>query len=94
MHSPQRKPKNNLVKTKSSFVLRMIIHDRLAQVLANRTIDDSFLFFNIGTSFLWMDAKGKPKVNFIGCDDGPSHSSTTLGPTLKDCLYQSVSHLS
>jgi hypothetical protein len=62
MHSPQRKPKNNLVKTKSSFVLRMIIHDRLAQVLANRTIDDSFLFFNIGTSFLWMDAKGKPKV--------------------------------
>ncbi|SAL99761.1 hypothetical protein [Absidia glauca] len=61
MHSPQRKPKNNLVKTKSSFVLRMIVHDRLAQVLANRTIDDSFLFFNIGTSFLWMDAKGKPK---------------------------------
>ncbi|KAI8084985.1 uncharacterized protein BX664DRAFT_338261 [Halteromyces radiatus] len=61
LHSPQRKPKNNLTKTKSSFVLRMIIHDRLAQVLANRTMDDSFLFFNIGTSFLWMDAKGKPK---------------------------------
>ncbi|KAI8344804.1 WD40-repeat-containing domain protein [Chlamydoabsidia padenii] len=61
MHSSQRKPKNNLVKTKSSFVLRMIIHDRLTQVLANRTMDDSFVFFNVGTSFLWMDAKGNPK---------------------------------
>ncbi|CAO3583080.1 unnamed protein product [Absidia cylindrospora] len=61
LHSPQRKPKNNLVKTKSSFVLRIIIHDRLTQVLANRTMEDSFVFFNVGTSFLWMDANGKPK---------------------------------
>ncbi|SAL95558.1 hypothetical protein [Absidia glauca] len=61
LHSPQRKPKNNLVKTKSSFVLRIILHDRLAHHLANRSIDDGFLFFNVGTSFLWMDAKGKPK---------------------------------
>jgi hypothetical protein len=62
LHSPQRKPKNNLVKTKSSFVLRIILHDRLAHHLANRSIDDGFLFFNVGTSFLWMDANGKPKV--------------------------------
>ncbi|CAO3644329.1 unnamed protein product [Cunninghamella blakesleeana] len=61
INSPQRKPKNNLTKTKSSFVLKMIIHDRLAHILANRHIDDSYLFFNVGTSFLWMDTKGKPK---------------------------------
>ncbi|CAO3624236.1 unnamed protein product [Cunninghamella echinulata] len=61
INSPQRKPKNNLTKTKSSFVLKMIIHERLAHILANRHIDDSYIFFNIGTSFVWMDSKGKPK---------------------------------
>ncbi|KAI8067151.1 WD40-repeat-containing domain protein [Gongronella butleri] len=60
-NTPQRKPRNNLTKTKSSFVLKIVIHDRLASILANRTIDDGFLFFNVGTSFLWMDARGKPK---------------------------------
>lgn len=65
INSPQRKPKNNLTKTKSSFVLKMIIHERLAHILANRHVDDSYIFFNIGTSFIWMDSKGKPKVNYI-----------------------------
>ena len=39
----------------------MIVHDQFANKLANRTSEDSFLFFNIGTSFVWMDASNTPK---------------------------------
>ncbi|ORX61355.1 WD40 repeat-like protein [Hesseltinella vesiculosa] len=60
-HTQQRKPRNNLTKTKSSFVQKMVVHDRLASILANRSLEDGFLFFNVGTSFLWMDAQSKPK---------------------------------
>ncbi|KAF7732553.1 hypothetical protein EC973_003300 [Apophysomyces ossiformis] len=60
-HHYPRKPKNSLTKTNSSFVLRIITHDQLAKKLASRTNDDAFLFYNVGTSFVWMDASSKPK---------------------------------
>jgi hypothetical protein len=60
-HNP-RKPKNNLTKTKSSFVNKIITNEQLAKVLAARTSDDSYLFYNVGASFVWMDAASKPKV--------------------------------
>ncbi|OZJ04205.1 hypothetical protein BZG36_02977 [Bifiguratus adelaidae] len=54
-------PKNNIAKTNSSFVNRIITNDALAKILASRTSDDAYLFFNVGKSFVWMDAGGKPK---------------------------------
>ncbi|KAG0169806.1 hypothetical protein DFQ30_003212 [Apophysomyces sp. BC1015] len=60
-HHHPRKPKNSLTKTNSSFVLRIITHDQLAKKLASRTNDDAFLFYNVGTSFVWMDASSNPK---------------------------------
>ncbi|GAB5585362.1 hypothetical protein Unana1_00262 [Umbelopsis nana] len=59
-HNP-RKPKNSITKTKSSFVNKIISNEQLAKVLAARTSDDSYLFYNIGTSFVWADAASKPK---------------------------------
>ncbi|KAI8875742.1 hypothetical protein K501DRAFT_201970 [Backusella circina FSU 941] len=56
------KPKNHLAKTKSSFVLRFLIHDNLQKVLATKTKEDQFVFFNIGSSFIWVDGQNKPKV--------------------------------
>jgi hypothetical protein len=56
------KPKNHLAKTKSSFVLRFLIHDNLQKVLAAKTKEDQFVFFNIGSSFIWVDGQNKPKV--------------------------------
>jgi hypothetical protein len=65
-HNP-RKPKNSITKTKSSFVNKIITNEQLAKVLAARTSDDSYLFYNVGTSFVWMDAASKPKVCCCCC---------------------------
>ncbi|KAI8584751.1 hypothetical protein K450DRAFT_217839 [Umbelopsis ramanniana AG] len=59
-HNP-RKPKNSITKTKSSFVNKIVTNEHLAKVLAARTSDDSYLFYNVGASFIWMDAASKPK---------------------------------
>jgi hypothetical protein len=60
-HNP-RKPKNSITKTKSSFVSKIITNEQLPKILAARTSDDTYLFYNVGTSFVWMDAASKPKV--------------------------------
>ncbi|CAM0140575.1 hypothetical protein VKS41_006595 [Umbelopsis sp. WA50703] len=56
-----RKPKNSITKTKSSFVSKIITNDQLAKVLSARTSDDAYFFYNVGTSFIWMDAASKPR---------------------------------
>ena len=64
-HSRQhhsRKPKTSITKTNSSFVQKIITNDQLAKILMSRTSDDTNLFYNCGTSFIWMDASGNPKV--------------------------------
>jgi hypothetical protein len=57
-----RKPKTSITKTNSSFVHRIITNDQLAKILMARTSEDTNLFYNCGTSFVWMDAAGHPKV--------------------------------
>ncbi|CAO3621105.1 unnamed protein product [Mucor hiemalis] len=59
-HHP-RKPKTSITKTNSSFVQRIITNDQLAKILMARTSDDTNLFYNCGTSFVWVDAAGHPK---------------------------------
>lgn len=56
-----RKPKTT--KSNSSFVQKIITNDQLNKILATRTSQDTNLFYNCGTSFLWVDASGHPKVN-------------------------------
>ncbi|KAH8548815.1 WD40 repeat-like protein [Umbelopsis sp. PMI_123] len=56
-----RKPKTSITKSNSSFVQRIITNDQLAKILIARTSDDTNLFYNCGTSFIWMDATGQPK---------------------------------
>lgn len=56
-----RKPKTSITKSNSSFVQRIITNDQLAKILIARTSDDTNLFYNCGSSFVWMDATGHPK---------------------------------
>ncbi|KAI8976787.1 WD40-repeat-containing domain protein [Pilobolus umbonatus] len=56
-----RKPKTNITKTNSSFVQKIITNDQLAKILMARTSEDTNLFYNCGTSFVWADASGHPK---------------------------------
>ncbi|KAI8096601.1 WD40-repeat-containing domain protein [Halteromyces radiatus] len=55
-----RKPKTNITKTNSSFVQRIITNDQLAKILVARTSEDTNLFYNCGSNFVWMDASCQP----------------------------------
>lgn len=59
------KPKNHLSKTNSTFVLRFLIHEHLHKMMSSHGLGDEFLFFNIGSSFIWVDSNSKPKVGGI-----------------------------
>ncbi|OBZ84475.1 hypothetical protein A0J61_07472, partial [Choanephora cucurbitarum] len=56
-----RMPRISITKTHSSFVQQIITNDQLAKILMARTSDDTNLFYNCGTSFIWVDAAGHPK---------------------------------
>lgn len=58
----RRKSKTNITKTNSSFVARIVTNSQLAKILVARTSEDTNLFYNCGSNFVWMDAFGNPKV--------------------------------
>jgi len=58
----KRKPKNNMIKSNSSFVSRVIPHDHLAKRLAERDPGGVFVFVNINRSFQWLDMSSTVKA--------------------------------
>jgi catabolite repression protein CreC len=58
----RKKPKNNIAKTNSSFVSRIITHENLTKRLAERKSDDVFAFVNISRAFEWLDMTTPDKV--------------------------------
>ncbi|KAI8147105.1 WD40-repeat-containing domain protein [Fennellomyces sp. T-0311] len=101
-HHHHRKPKNSLIKTNSSFVLRMSIHDQLSKILASRSIDDTYLFYNLGTNFVWMDGGQKIKESlskitfskaYPTCHDvnrttnSSEHMDVIIGFSSGDCMW-------
>jgi catabolite repression protein CreC len=58
----RKKPKNNIAKTNSSFVSRIITHENLTKRLAERKNDDVFAFVNISRAFEWLDMTTPDKV--------------------------------
>ncbi|KAI8352533.1 hypothetical protein BD560DRAFT_225287 [Blakeslea trispora] len=61
LHRHTRVPRISITKTHSSFVQQIITNDQLAKILMARTSEDTNLFYNCGTSFIWVDAAGHPK---------------------------------
>ncbi|ODH12952.1 hypothetical protein ACO22_07749 [Paracoccidioides brasiliensis] len=57
----RRKPKNNILKSSSSFVSRVITHDTYAKRLAERSPDGVYAFANISRAFQWLDLSSKIK---------------------------------
>lgn len=49
------KPKNNIVKSNSSFVSRVIPHESMAKRLGEHAIDGIFAFANVNRAFMWLD---------------------------------------
>lgn len=81
-----RKPKTSITKTNSSFVQRIITNDQLAKILMARTSDDTNLFYNCGTSFVWVDAHGHPKVSCVQFPYCFHCSFVCLGTSLTHCI--------
>lgn len=60
--SKRRKPKNNIVKSNSSFISRVILHENLAKRLQERSSDGVYAFANINRAMQWLDFSSPNKV--------------------------------
>jgi catabolite repression protein CreC len=58
----RRKPRNNVLKSNSSFISRVIVHEYLTKRLQEHQPDDFFLFANINRAFQWLDLSSQTKV--------------------------------
>lgn len=99
----RRKPKNNMMKSNSSFVSRVIPHDNLAKRLAERDPGGTFAFVNINRAFQWLDVaspiKSEPltKILFTKahmlCHDvnsvtkDESHIDVIMGSSASDIIW-------
>lgn len=69
----RKKPKNNITKTNSTFVTKITTHENLTKILANRTGEDIYLFWNTGRTFTWSDLGQKPNVRALQCRYESTH---------------------
>ncbi|KAL1969985.1 hypothetical protein VTN77DRAFT_6390 [Rasamsonia byssochlamydoides] len=99
----RRKPKNNIVKSSSSFVSRVITHESAAKRLAERNPDGLFAFANINRAFQWLDLSAKNKEEPLAkilftkahmlCHDVneltklPTHIDIVMGSSAGDILW-------
>jgi len=63
--SKRRKPKTNIVKSNSTFVSRVIVHDATQKRLAERSLDGVFAFININRAIHWLDLSAENKVSGV-----------------------------
>lgn len=64
------RPKHSIKTTSSSFVTRLHTMEGLSKHLAAKSGDVTFMFYNAGKSFYWVDGASKSKVSlwvFIWC---------------------------
>ena len=60
--SKRRKPKNNIVKSNSSFVSRVIPHESLNKRLQDRSPEGLYAFANVNRALQWLDLSSPQKV--------------------------------
>ncbi|KAJ5669580.1 hypothetical protein N7462_010650 [Penicillium macrosclerotiorum] len=63
--SKKRKPKNNIIKSSSSFVSRVITHETSAKRLNDRDPNGVFAFANINRAFQWLDLNSAQKEEHL-----------------------------
>lgn len=56
------KPKNNIAKSNSSFISRVIVHEHLAKRMQEHQPEGIFVFANINRAFQWLDLSSPTKV--------------------------------
>lgn len=58
----RKKPKNNMTKSNSSFISRVIVHESVQKRLQERPSDGMFAFANINRAFQWLDLSSSVKA--------------------------------
>lgn len=58
----RKKPKNNMTKSNSSFISRVIVHETLSKRMQERAADGMYAFTNINRAFQWLDMSAPNKV--------------------------------
>ncbi|KAH8666722.1 WD40-repeat-containing domain protein [Xylariales sp. PMI_506] len=61
----RRKPKNNMTKSNSSFISRVILNENLSKRLQDRPSDGLFAFANINRAFQWIDLSSPSKADYL-----------------------------
>ncbi|KAI1758212.1 WD40-repeat-containing domain protein [Xylaria castorea] len=61
----RRKPKNNMTKSNSSFISRVIINETFSKKMADRPNDGVFAFANINRAFQWLDFSSSTKADYL-----------------------------
>lgn len=61
----KRKPKNNMTKSNSSFISRVIVNESLSRKLTDRPSDGIFAFANINRAFQWLDLSNPSKQDYL-----------------------------
>lgn len=99
----RRKPKNNIIKSSSSFVSRVITHESITKKLNDRNPDGLFAFANINRAFQWLDLSSEKKEESLAkilftkahilCHDvnemtkSPSHVDIVMGSSAGDIIW-------
>ncbi|KAG5929923.1 hypothetical protein E4U42_003984 [Claviceps africana] len=61
----RKKPKNNVTKSNSSFISRVIVNESLSRRITDRPGDGIFAFANINRAFQWLDLSSPNKANYF-----------------------------
>ena len=99
----RRKPKNNVTKSNSSFISRVIINETFSKRLAERPSDGLFAFGNINRGFQWLDLSTSAKADYLTkilftkahclCHDvnfvtkGPNHVDMIMGFSTGEIIW-------
>ncbi|PHH75101.1 hypothetical protein CDD80_2621 [Ophiocordyceps camponoti-rufipedis] len=61
----RKKPKNNVTKSNSSFISRVIVNESLSRWLTDRPGDGVFAFANVNRAFQWLDLSSPNKQEYL-----------------------------
>ncbi|EFZ02663.2 WD domain-containing protein [Metarhizium robertsii ARSEF 23] len=61
----RKKPKNNVTKSNSSFISRVIVNESLSRRMTDRPGDGIFAFANINRAFQWLDLSSPNKQDYF-----------------------------
>lgn len=75
----RRKPKNNIIKSNSSYVSRVIPHETLTKRLQDHSPDGLFAFANINRAVQWLDLSSPTKVKILSASISMVELTTILG---------------